>query len=444
MVRRLSLTVVLLVVAVNVFAAERHIVFFRGAIPASFDATVAQLGGSVEAREEEGLALVTGLDADEADRLERSQHVFDVVPDVPIDVRPGTPTVVQEGEEEPPAISSFMFGPQSAAYYPLQWHLRAIGAEGAWDSGRFGSSRVSVAVVDTGIDYTHADLDGRVDLDRSISFVGADSSIIASLFPGMHPVADLHLHGTHVAATISSNAMVAAGVTSQTTLFGVKVADRFGHANLGDILRGIMYAARSGADVINVSLGGYFSKPTNGIYVAGINHVMSIANRHGSVVVVAAGNEAHDMDHNGNLEVTFCAAPNVVCVSATGPLSGGQLGPWTGVDTPTSYTNFGRSAISVAAPGGNGAGPVWAACSRTSLVLPVCQSGNYIAGSEGTSMAAPHVSGLAALLVAELGPGKPSQIKARIQQSADDLGQPGTDPFFGRGRINVSRALGIQ
>jgi subtilisin family serine protease len=87
---------------------------------------------------------------------------------------------------------------------------------------------------------------------------------------------------------------------------------------------------------------------------------------------------------------------------------------------------------------------VWAACSRTSLVIPICQTGTFIVGVTGTSMASPHTAGLAALLVEDLGPNGPSQIRARIQQSADDLGQPGTDPNYGKGRINVPSALGLN
>jgi lantibiotic leader peptide-processing serine protease len=139
------------------------------------------------------------------------------------------------------------------------------------------------------------------------------------------------------------------------------------------------------------------------------------------------------------------------------------------VDEPAYFTNLGRSAISVAAPGGNAdaahgftpspwpwgtdiASWVWSYCSKTRIasltstgvpVLTACAAGNRISGFIGTSQASPHVAGLAALLVAEIGHNHPSAIKAAIQDSADDLGQPGTDPFYGRGRINVAKALGL-
>ena len=72
-----------------------------------------------------------------------------------------------------------------------------------------------------------------------------------------------------------------------------------------------------------------------------------------------------------------------------------------------------------------------------------CRTNDLVLGLLGTSMAAPHVSGLAALIVEDVGHGKPSLVKARLQQSADDLGLPGTDPFYGKGRINVPRAIGL-
>ncbi len=147
-----------------------------------------------------------------------------------------------------------------------------------------------------------------------------------------------------------------------------------------------------------------------------------------------------------------CEAANAICAAATGPTGASSInGPWVDVDAPAPYTAFGRSAVSVAAPGGTG-NPgqfrrFWALCtttpSLTTTVPPACRAHQPIVQGAGTSFAAPTVAGLAALLVAQLGHGNPALIRARILQSADDLGEPGVDPYYGKGRINVARALGL-
>jgi subtilisin family serine protease len=151
-------------------------------------------------------------------------------------------------------------------------------------------------------------------------------------------------------------------------------------------------------------------------------------------IVVSAGNEGIDLDHDANLFADFCERPGVVCVSATGPNSSGPdfNGPFLpSVDAPAFYTNFGRSAIDVAAPGGDAvldavgnvlsAGWVWGPCSTTSLLIPDCQADIFVLGGIGTSFAAPHAAAVAALLVERLGR-NPALVRARLEQSADQLG----------------------
>jgi subtilisin family serine protease len=86
---------------------------------------------------------------------------------------------------------------------------------------------------------------------------------------------------------------------------------------------------------------------------------------------------------------------------------------------------------------------VTAACSKFSLAVPVCRTGTYVIGINGTSMASPHVSGLAALLVEKVGHNKPAQLRAALAKSVDDLGKKGRDPIYGAGRINVATGLGL-
>jgi subtilisin family serine protease len=419
----------------------RHMVVFKGKTPKNFAATVAAAGGSVVfVSDAVGIAGVQGLDAAGAASLAALSGV-DMVESEPM-----LPMAEPVSFESPLAVDATPASPGNpagAARFPRQWNLRAIKADVAWAAGRLGSPAVTVAILDTGIGYMHPDLAGRVDLSRSASFEPSDDAYVAFYFPGAHPITDIGYHGTHVAATVSSNALAAAGVTSGVTLIGAKVCS----VSLGGcpgvaVTQGILHAIENGADVANMSLGGGFDKSTYPGYVSVLNRLFNYAKQRNVTFVVAAGNESLDLDHASNLFKTYCDAVHVICVSATGPTSGGTVGPWTDVDAPADYTNYGRSAIDVAAPGGTGGGAVWAACSPTSLVYTVCQTGTFILGLGGTSMATPHVAGLAALAVEDVGRDA-AKVRAYIRNSADAIGG-GNTPFYGKGRINVAAATGTN
>jgi subtilisin family serine protease len=134
--------------------------------------------------------------------------------------------------------------------------------------------------------------------------------------------------------------------------------------------------------------------------------------------------------HVPSFFAAYCDATHVICVAAT------RMN-----DVPASYTNYGRSAIDVAAPGGSAGEWVYSLCSQTSLLYG-CSGGYYVIGVAGTSQAAPHVSGLAALAVEDVGR-SPSEVRAYIRNSADAIGG-GNTPFYGKGRINVARAVGAS
>ncbi len=414
-----------------------------------FQNRVQALGGTVVfAHAATGVAVVEGFSRDGALGLVSDGVAKSVAADVMIPLE--HPVAV--GTAESAEIAS-QANPAAATFFPRQWHLRAIGADQAWAAGRTGSSAVRVAILDTGISPTHPDVAGLIDHDRSTSFVTFDDPYIDFYFPGMPRWTDIHYHGTHVAATVSSNALAAAGVTSQVTLMAVKVCNVNGSCPATSVIPGILWAADNGADVINMSLGGAILKQGSEGYVGFLNRTFNYANRTGVTVVVAAGNNASDLDRNiwqtnqgpihyPTLLATYCDVAATLCVAATGPTSGGTVGPWLNVDNPAAYTNFGRSAINVAAPGGATGGSVTAACTQQSLQVPVCQTGVYVIGISGTSMASPHVAGLAALLVEDYGR-NPGRIRSAIQSSADDVGPKGVDPYSGKGRINVARALGL-
>jgi subtilisin family serine protease len=165
----------------------------------------------------------------------------------------GSPTLKDGG-----AVASAC-NPTAASFYPFQWNMRAIKADVAWNKGRLGSSKVTVAILDTGIDYLHPDLAGRVDLSRSKSFVPEDDLLVEKNFPDRDLITDLMFHGTHVAAAVASNAQLAAGLTSKTMLMGVKVCSGKGEFPDSSVLPGLLYAADHGADVANLSLANVFT-----------------------------------------------------------------------------------------------------------------------------------------------------------------------------------------
>jgi len=448
---------------------NRHIVSFSGSVPTDFTAQVAALGGKVLwVSSGSGLAAVSGLQGSAATTLAGKRGIQAVVADalIPLDV----PLVATDATADAGGVQSNA-NPAAAVRYPRQWNMRAVQADVAWAHGFLGSSNVSIFMLDSGIDPHHADTEGRVDATRSVDLLGTfdatlpdgttvpftEADTVQKYFPGKEVYTDLFFHGTHTGATVSSNAVRAAGITSMTTLVAVKVCGYINDCPFSSILNGVIYAANGGADVVNMSLGGAFTKAGNGRFVGLLDKVFNFARSKGVTVVVSAGNSAADLDHDGNTYWTFCNTPSVICVAATGPTSDANAvtrnGPWTDVDAPSYFTNFGRSAINVAAPGGNSSfGPplpapagrnvfVWAACSQTSLIVGCFSSPFFILGAQGTSMAAPHVTGTAALLVSIVGR-NPSQIKARIQQSADNVAGNGTTPFYGKGRLNVARAVG--
>ena len=445
------------------------LVLDRNGAPSDLGGRVSALGGVVDTHLENiGLAVVTGLTPAGAQELQSVPGIIAVEPDLILSAAADPEDLaIDPGESDATAVAvqSAAAAPTDASFYARQWNLRAIHADAAWSVGLVGDPDVRVAILDTGIDYLNDDLAGHVDLNRSTSLLtlsqnctgtepgrltSSEDDTVRVRFPGRELFSDLHSHGTAVAALIASNARLLAGVTQRTTLFSVKVHDRFRSNCISVYLAGIVYAADHDADVIHLSIPLEFSKDSFPGIVAAVNRATSYAHRKGAVMVAAAGNDMADFDHDGT-RFKFCSAVHVICVSATAPTSAAGLdGPWQNVDAIAPYTAFGRSTITVAGPGGMGtmgtATTVWLVCSGTTRVggnPGPCRTGSRIWSSTGTSFGAAVTSGLAALLVSKLGKGQPDRIQTAIEHSADDLGEPGVDPYYGRGRINVARALGL-
>lgn len=271
-----------------------------------------------------------------------------------------------------------------------QWGLAKIEAPAVWPT-QAGSAKVTVAIVDTGIYYKHPEFGDRVDPGYDVINNDYDAR-------------DDMMHGTHCAGIVAAglaDGHGVVGVAPNVSLLAVKVMDEEGMGTFADIAKGIVYATQRNADVMNLSLGA-----PNQSYT--LKEAVAYAVKNGVLVVAAMGNEASD-------EPAFPAAyPGVMAVGAT-----------RADDEKAGFSNTGAH-ISVAAPGHR--------------ILSTVLYGKYEAVS-GTSMASPHVAGLAALVKSAHPDWTAAQIRARIEATADDHGAPGFDPAFGHGRINARRAL---
>lgn len=299
----------------------------------------------------------------------------------------------------PDAIGSVEVWPQDTApndtLYPgYQADMRLIGMPSAW-SITTGSPAVVVAVLDTGYELTHPDLQG-----------------IPTVWPynartGSKNVTDGYGHGTHVAGTIAAatnNGKGVAGMAPGATIMPVKVLDANGYGYWSDFLEGVDWARTHGASIVNLSLGSGLSASQ----VAAFQPTFTAAWQAGVMVIAAAGN-------NSNSTPFYPASfTNVISVSAT-----------NNNDTKANFSNFGPM-VDVAAPG--------------VAITSTYRDGTY-KSMGGTSMATPHVAGLVALIRSIHPDYTLAEVETALKNTARDLGAPGRDDYFGHGRIVAPAAL---
>ncbi|MBW7454505.1 S8 family peptidase [Paenibacillus sepulcri] len=280
--------------------------------------------------------------------------------------------------------------PNDALYSEYQWNLPSIETEKGWTLSK-GSERVLVAILDTGVQADHPDLQGKT-VD-GINLVSEDD-----------PPEDDVGHGTHVAGIIAANVNNGEGVAGLSwynKLMPVKVLDASGAGSTYTVAQGIIWATDNGAKVINMSLGNYAEAEF-------LHDAVKYAYDHDVVLVAASGND--NTDRPGYP----AAYPEVFGVAST-DADGSR----------SSFSNFG-DYIDVAAPGAS---------------IASTYPGSQYAALSGTSMASPHVAALAGL-IRSINPDLTNvEVMDIMRKSATDLGDKGKDNYFGYGQIDIVQAL---
>src|SRR4051794_15584389 len=303
----------------------------------------------------------------------------------------------------PPALLGYARADRTDA----QWGLTATHAPAAWAAST--GEGVTVAVIDTGVDGTVPDLAGAI----------ADAAhldpITRTIVAGAGT--DLEGHGTHVAGIVAARAD-GSGVTGVAPRARILPIDVFTIPDVGglEIARAVRYAVAHGARVVNLSLGSADIEITADD-VAPLCAAIADATAAGAVVVAAAGNDGDGL----NLREAPAGCPGALAVAAVGP----DL-------RPPSWSSY-DGTVAVAAPGADVYSTVPAFFSRLGW-----------ATMSGTSMATPFVSGVAALLLALHPDWTPAQVRARIEDTATDVGPAGVDPRTGHGVVDPAAAVGVQ
>ena len=305
--------------------------------------------------------------------------------------------------------------------YGQLWGLSMIDAPQAWQVTT-GSTGVTVAVIDTGVDWSHPDLSPEIWTNPGESCAGCRSDGIDNDHNGYvddwhgwdfvgndnNPTDD-HGHGTHVAGTIGAagnNGLGVAGVNWNVRIMPLKFLNAQGSGTTADAIDAVLYSAGNGADISNNSWAGDdFSQA--------LADAITVADQHNSLFVAAAGNESNDNDESPTYPASY-DLPNIITVAATDEFDGIAY-----------FSNVGRRSVDLGAPGVN-IYSTWPGASYQSL--------------SGTSMAAPHVSGAAALAKAAFPSASAVGLKALILDSVDPNAELAELTAIG-GRLNIGTAL---
>jgi beta propeller repeat protein len=329
--------------------------------------------------------------------------------------------------------------------YDDLWGLHAIDAESAWNLST-GDPELVIAVIDSGLDLEHPDLQGNIWINEGEipeNGIDDDENGFIDDVNGWNFSDDtneldddhLHGHGTHVAGTIAAvgnNSFGVVGVMWRASIMPLKGFGASGPTASSDVAAAIVYAADNGARLTNNSWG------KRGPPSQLVRDAFAYARAAGVTSVVAAGNDGIDV---GSEEICYfspACLEDVLTVAASNQL-----------DERATFSNWG-GRVSVVAPGGGTQDDPGVSVEPVLNILSLRagRSGedNLVVGESfyrlaGTSMAAPHVTGVAGLILSRQPGLVPELVQIIVEESADDLGAPGPDPGTGFGRVNAFEAL---
>jgi subtilisin family serine protease len=424
-------------------------------LPDGFEAKLAAYGEIVRSIPEIGEVVVKPTVSNFKSKIGKLAAVQAVVPD--LNVQWVEPFKVIE-ELNPPSIGD------NETFFYRQWGMDAIDAPEAWNEG-FTGEGARVFILDSGIDADNPDLAPNLNATLSTSLVPGETFDVSA--------GSFFNHGTHVSGIIAAadNSWGVIGVAPHAEIVMVKVLSEVsGSGDFSWINAGIVYAANNGADVINMSLGATLYR--NGFYLdydidgnpvkipisvtdvqflcVAQQRAINYAYNKGTVIVTSAGNDGINLDGGGPIIKLPGGLAKVITVSATAPYHwyndwyNGTPDP--NLDIPASYTDYGKSFVELAAPGGD-----WAAYPLINWSWDYVISsgaGPNAAGAypfyyaAGTSMASPHVAGVAALIIGKNGGNmNPQAVAQKLYQTADKIDGQGISAYFGFGRVNAYRAV---
>lgn len=410
-------------------------------IPSGFENKLVSYGQIVRSIPEIGVVVVKPTISNFEKKVAQLSEVKAIVPDLV--------TKWIEPENFTPLTNPLSIG-SNETYFKYQWGMDAINAPEAWNAGYTGQG-VRVFILDSGIDAEHPDLSPNLNTSLSTSFVLGESY---NIHPGNY-----FNHGTHVAGIIaaSDNDKGVIGVAPHAEIVMVKVLSEYtGSGAFSGINAGIVYAANNGADIINMSLGTTLNK--NGFYlddedvlqkvpaiviqniILTQQRAVNYAFKKGVTIVSSAGNEGTNADGDASLIKLPGGLVNVIAVSATAPyeFAYNLTSPNIYFDFPASYTSYGKSLVDIAAPGGDflSEKDLW----YYDMVLSTIGEG--YSWSAGTSMASPHVAGVAALIIGKNGGQMaPSEVAKQLYKTSDKIDGNGISEYYGNGRLNAFRAV---